>query len=264
MSKNLQIKPGDLFALGSHRILCADATFAEAVKKLIGKDKVNLILTDVPYGVDFAASKKDFIKTREIHKDIVGDHLQSDKEFSTFTRKWLAAIKPHLAKHNAYYVFNGDKMIFAMREGFIAEGFKLSQLLVWIKTGAVIGRLDYLPQHELIAYGWYGRHTFHKSVDRSVIICPKTQKNIWHPTSKPLPILRRLILNSTKVGDVVYDCFLGGGSTLIACEDTKRCCFGVEVDPEYIRATIQRFEQKTGLQAKLVSNSLQSCPVNPA
>lgn len=253
MSKKLHIKPGDLYALGNHRILCADATDSASIARLTSNEKVSLILTDVPYGVDFVASKRGFTKTGEVHTDIVGDHLQSDAEFAAFTRKWLSAIKPHLTEHNAYYIFNSDKMIFAMRDGLTAEDFKLSQILVWVKTGAVIGRLDYLPQHELIAYGWHGRHAFRKGADKSVVICPKPQKNVWHPTSKPLPILRRLILNSAQRDEIVYDCFLGGGSTLLACEDTGRRCFGVDIETKYIAATIQRFEQKTGLQAKLIS-----------
>lgn len=252
MSQNA-IKIGDQFELGQHRLVCGDATDVNLVSTFISNDRIKLILTDVPYGVDFVQSKKGFIKSTTDHKDIANDHFQSDEDFSVFTCRWLAPIKEKLAPKNSFYIFNSDKMMFPMREALIKSGFKLSQLLVWIKTGAVIGRLDYLPQHELIAYGWYGRHEFLKSKDKSVLISPKTKKNDLHPTMKPIPILRRIILNSSHRNDIVYDPFGGSGSTLIACEHTKRRCFMIELDPHYCRVIIERWEQQTGQKAFLIT-----------
>ena len=120
-------------------------------------------------------------------------------------------------------------MLFAMREGIIEAGFKFSQLLVWIKNNAPIGRLDYLPQFELIGYGWLGTHAFQKSQDKSVIFYPKPSKNPLHPTQKPVGLLRRLVLNSSRINDYVYDPFAGSGTLGIACEQTKRICI-VELD----------------------------------
>lgn len=248
MSKKL-IKTSDQFQLGQHRLLCADATDSQAIKNFIGDYAIKLILTDVPYGVDLVESKKGFTKSQTQHKDIANDHLQSDEAFAEFTTNWLEPVKGKLTPKNSFYIFNSDKMMFPMREALVGSGFKLSQLLVWVKTGAVIGRLDYLPQHELIAYGWYGTHEFLKSKDKSVLISPKTKKNDLHPTMKPLSILRRLILNSTRLDDIVYDPFGGSGSTLMACEQTQRSCLMVELDPHYCQVVIDRWEKLTGLKA---------------
>ncbi len=249
MSKPL-INIGDVFELGSHRLLCGDATKAEQIGKFLGKEKIKFICTDIPYGVSVTESKKDFMKSQIEHSPIQNDHIQSDEEFKSFTQSWLQPIKDRLTDKNAFAVFNSDRMMFAMREAFVEEGFKLSQLLVWVKTGAVIGRLDYLPQHELIAYGWRGRHEFLKSQDKSVLITPKTRKNVHHPTTKPVPLLRRLILNSTRREDIVYDCFGGSGSALIACEQTKRRCFMVEIEPKYCQVILDRWERLTHKKAK--------------
>jgi len=129
-------------------------------------------------------------------------------------------------------------------------GVRFTQILIWIKNHAVIGRMDYLPQHEFIAYGWFGTHKFHKSKDKSILFYPKPNKSKLHPTMKPVGLLRRLILNSTKVGDAVYDPFGGSGSTLIACEQTKRRCLTIEVDPKYCQTIIDRFNKLTGKEVK--------------
>ncbi len=244
MSKNV-IKSGDIFQLGEHRLLCADATDEALVKSFLSKDQIKLLLTDVPYGVDLVEGKKGFMKSKIKQESIKNDQLQTDDQFLDFTKKWLAPVKKNLADKNTFYIFNSDKMMFPMREALIEEGFKLSQILVWIKTGAVIGRLDYLPQHELIAYGWHGRHEFHKSQDKSVLVSPKTQKNDLHPTMKPISVLRRLILNSSQREDIVYDPFGGSGSTLLACEQTLRKCRMIEIEPKYCQVIIDRWEKLT-------------------
>ena len=238
--KNL-IKTGEIVKLGDHFLACGDSTDPELVSKLVGTHEIQLILTDPPYGVDYVKAKE-FIGSTG-HKAILNDQLQTDQEYRMFTEAWLAAVKPSMASKNSTYIFNSDRMIFALREGMMAAGFKLSQLLVWAKTSAVLGRLDYLPQHELIAYGWTGTHQFHKGKDRSVIIYPRTKKNQLHPTMKPVGLLRRLILNSSKIGGLVYDPFGGSGSTLMACEQTKRRCLMIEKDPTYCQIIIDRFHK---------------------
>ena len=250
MLKN-SIKTGDLFALGQHRLLYGDATSPESVSKLIDDKKINLLLTDPPYGVAVVESKRSFGGS---HRPIENDHIQSDEEYRTFSQKWLAAVKPHLFPKNSFYIFNSDRLVFALKDALDQENFKLSQLLVWLKTGAVIGRLNYLPQHELIAYGWFGRHEFIRSQDKSVLICPKTQRNNLHPTMKPVPLLRRLILNSSKRNDIILDPFGGSGSTLIACEQLQRSCFMIEIDPNYCQTIMDRFEKTTGKKINFIRN----------
>ena len=240
------IKEGDVFRLGSHLLLCGDSRDKELVSKLVGNRKIKSVIIDPPYGVAVTESKENFQPLLK-NKIIANDHIQSDEEYEKFTCDWIEAIKPHLERKNNFYIFNADKMIFALRNGMLKSGLKFCQLLIWVKTHAVVGRMDYAPQHELIAYGWYGTHEFLKAKDKSVIVCPKPNKSPFHPSTKPLDLIRRLILNSTRIGDIVYDGFLGSGTTLLACEQTKRICIGVEQDIEYCQTIIDRFQKLTGL-----------------
>lgn len=247
MSKNT-ITTGDIFQLGEHRLACGDCRDTELIKKLLGKDRVELILTDPPYGVSYVEGKRGFAGQQH-HEVIANDHEQSDEEYHAFTKDWLAAAMPQMAKKNSIYIFNSDKMIFPLRSGMEAAGCKFAQMLIWLKTHAVMGRLDYLPQHEILLYGWYGTHAFRKSKDKSILIYPKPSKSVLHPTMKPVGLLRRLILNSSKIGDLVYDPFGGSGSTMIAAQDTKRRCAMIEMDAKYCRVIIDRFEKHTGTKA---------------
>ena len=250
---------GSVTALGNHLLLHADSTDAPLIQEFLKDHTINCILTDPPYGVAYVESKKGFTERKKSHKKIHNDHTQSEDEYRTFTRAWLEAVRPKLAKKNSLYIFNSDKMLFPLRDGMQDTGFTFTQLLIWLKTNSVIGRLDYLPQHELIAYGWYGAHAFQKAKDKSILICPKPQKSTLHPTMKPVSLLRRLILNSTKVGDIIYDPFGGSGSCLIACEETKRKCLMIECDEEHCQTIIERFEKRTGIKAKKLQ-SLSSIP----
>ncbi len=245
------IKAGDIFLLGIHVIACGDSKDKEFVARVVGKHKIKAVISDPPYGVAVAESKQSF-KALLKDKKIENDHLQSDEEYKKFTEDWLGAVTPHLERKNAIYIFNSDKMIFALRDGMKSIGCKFAQLIVWVKTQAVVGRMDYAPMHELIAYGWYGAHEFLKSKDKSVIVHPKPAKSPLHPTTKPVPLIRHLILNSTRIGDVVYDCFLGSGTALLASEQTKRICIGIELDPEYVQTAIDRWEKLSKLTAKKI------------
>lgn len=249
--KKLQnsIKYGETFMLENHLLLCADSRNKDMIARLFEDKKIKSAICDVPYGVALVENKENF-RTPLKNKAIANDHFQSDEEYKMFTRDWIEAIKPFLARKNSFYIFNSDKMIFALREGMIEADLKFGQMLIWVKTHAVVGRMDYAPQHELIAYGWHGTHEFMKSKDKSVLIYPKPNKSPFHPTTKPIALIRHLILNSTNIGDVVYDGFLGSGTTLLACEQTKRVCVGVELDPEYCQTIINRFEKLTGQKAK--------------
>jgi DNA modification methylase len=158
---SVSINPGDIFVLGEHRLACGDAKNKALVDRLIDTSSIDLILTDPPYGVNYVGSKKGISEGILKPKEILNDHEQSDEEYALFTQDWLSIVKAYLSRKNAVYIFNSDKMIFPLREGMRAEGFKFAQLLIWAKTHSVIGRLDYLPQHELIAYGWHGKHAFY-------------------------------------------------------------------------------------------------------
>ncbi len=243
---SLSVSRGDVFALGDHRLACGDARDTALIARLLGHTPVDLILADPPYAVGYVESKAEISGVAQ-PKDILGDHLQSDAEYRAFTRDWLLAARPLLAAKNSAYVFNSDRMIFPLREGMLEAGFRFSQLLVWIKDRCVIGRLDYLPQHELVAFGWHGAHAFRRAKDKSVLFHPKPAASKLHPTMKPIGLLRQLILNSSKIGSAVYDPFGGSGSTLIAAEQTKRRCFMIEADPAYCLTVMDRFQKLTGV-----------------
>ena len=241
----MSIKNGDLITLGDHLLLCGDATDKASVERLLINKKISLIMSDPPYGVAYVESKNGFSKSKNDRKVIANDQAQSEKQYQTFTQQWLEVIKPYLSPKNAYYIFNSDRMLFALKDALDSSNYRFCQLLIWVKNHAVIGRMDYLPQHELIAYGWFGTHQFFKSKDKSVLTFPKPNKSTLHPTMKPVSLLRHLILNSSKIGDYVYDCFGGSGSTLIACEQTKRKCLMVELDPDYCQTIINRYQKLT-------------------
>ena len=245
------IKPGTIWQLGDHRLAYGDCRDRELLQRLVGSTKIDLICVDPPYGVGVVESKRDFQKLSK-DKVIQNDQMQSNAEYSAFSQAWLDAIKPFLSKKNAAYIFNADKMIWPLHDGIIDSGFKFAQLLIWMKSQSVIGRLDYAPQHELILYAWYGTHHFRRSKDKSILFYPRPAKSKLHPTTKPVGLIRRLILNSTQIGGTVYDGFLGSGTALLACEQTKRKCFAIEVDEEYCLTAIRRWEQLTGLKAKRI------------
>ena len=241
----MSIRKGTVYKLGEHTLACGDCRDSLLVKKLIGNSKISLIIADPPYGVSYVQSKKGFSKVK---KDVViaNDNIDSEDSYRTFTSDFLNSVKPYLSLKNSCYIFNSDRMIFALKEGMDEAGFKLAQILIWLKNNQVIGRRDYLAKHELIAYGWYGAHSFFKSKDKSVLYCPKPNKSPLHPTTKPLSLIRMLILNSSKVGDVVYDPFVGSGTTLIACEQTGRKCLAIEIDPDYCKVVIDRYKKLKG------------------
>lgn len=256
--KNLQdkkpknsIKQGDIFQIGDHILTCGDARDKSLIDKVLKNPKISAVITDVPYGVLYTESKAGFSKVK-VNKNILNDDITSEKEYAKFTSDWIVPLLTHLQKKNTFYIFNSDLMLFALRDGMLSAGLKFSQLLIWIKNHAVIGRKDYLPMHELIAVGWHGAHAFRKAKDKSILFYPKPNKSALHPTQKPIGLLRRIVLNSTEIGDVVYDCFGGSGSTMVACEQTKRKCVMVELDPEYCQTIINRFEKTFGIKAKQI------------
>ena len=234
-----------IYKLGDHRLACGDCRDSDLVKNLVGNSKIKLILTDPPYGISYVESKSGFCKVKK-NTVIENDNPVTEVVYRDFSIAWLSAAAPHLADKNSCYIFNSDKMLFALKEAMGICNFKLSQLIIWIKNNQVVGRKDYLTKHELIVYGWYGTHAFYKSKDKSVLFYPKPNISPLHPTTKPLGLIRRLILNSTAIGDIVYDPFAGSGTTLIACEQTKRVCLAVEIDKNYCNTIIGRFNNLKG------------------
>lgn len=243
------IKLWDIFQIWEHYLIYWDSTKKEHLEKVLINKRIKSIITDVPYGIDYVKSKKWFYKNPTEHKSIENDEIQTDEKYRDFMCDWIEVIKNYLEDKNTYYIFNSDKMIFTLKEALEKQKFKLSQLLIWVKNWWVIWRLNYLPQHELIAYGWYKKHEFLRSKWKTILSYPKPGKNTIHPTMKPISLLRELILNSTYIWEYIYDPFLGSGSTMVACEQTKRKCVWVEFEKEYIIKIIERMEKVFSIKA---------------
>jgi DNA modification methylase len=243
----MKINKGDIFKIGNHIIGCGDSTDREFVNKVIGKNKIKVIITDPPYGVAYVENKKGFTKLGvKEEKVIENDHLQTEREYENFTLKYLGLTIPFLEEYNACYIFNADLMFPALRNGIKNSGFYYSQMLIWIKNQPVMSRKDYLSQYELIAYSWFGRHKTERSKAKNILYYPRPNKSKLHPTQKPVGLIRKIIPDNTSIGDIIYDPFLGSGSTAVACEHLGRKCIGIEIDEEYVSVALERLEKLIG------------------
>jgi DNA modification methylase len=239
-------KPGDIWILGNHRLLCGDSTQKENVMRLMNKQEADMLLTDPPYNVDYEGKTEDALK-------IENDNM-SETEFYNFL---LDAFRNmfEVAKYGcSIYVFHADTEGLNFRNAFKTVGFKLAQCLVWVKNTFVLGRQDYQWRHEPILYGWKegaGHYFVDDRKQSTVLEFDKPSKNAEHPTMKPIDLLVYLIKNSSKENDLILDLFGGSGSTLIAAEQTKRTCYTMELDPKYCDVIIKRWENLTGEKAIL-------------
>ena len=233
------VKPGDVWLLGRHRVLCGDATKPEDVEKLMDGKKANLVLTDPPYNVDFESAS--------------GLKIQNDKQDNdTFYSFLLAAFKnmaEHTSPGGSIYVFHADTEGLNFRKAFIEAGFHLSGVCIWKKNSLVLGRSPYNWIHEPILFGWLrgGKHRwFTGRSETTVWNYDKPKKNGEHPTMKPVPLLCYPIKNSSQVNGIVMDLFGGSGSTLIACEQIDRICHTLELDPKYATVIVKRYIEQAG------------------
>ena len=250
--RETKVKLGDIYQLGNHRVMCGDCTIKENVDKLLEGKTVDLLLTDSPYGVDYS-SKNRFLNTiapaNRIEKAILNDAID---DYRKWFGKWLNVIK--FSDSNSYYLTISGQKLLELSQALLDNDYKISQYLVWVKNNHVLGRQDYANRHELIIYGWKGKHDFYGDFQTTVIEVDKPLKNPLHPTMKPIELLVRFIKNNSKQEMLVYDCFLGSGSTLIACESTNRVCYGMELDPFYVDVIIQRWENYTGKKAQKITS----------
>ncbi len=258
IAKNPKVKLGDLFQLGSHRLLCGDCTIKENVDKLMGGEKADMVFTDPPYGVSYADKNK-FLNTiargNRMQNKISGDHktvknLQEDIIYPAFCR-----IKEALNTKSSYYITapqGGDLLMMMMM--MMKAGLTLRHMLIWVKNNHVLGRTDYNYKHEPILYGWVDRHNFYGNgqFQFSTWEINKPNKSDLHPTMKPIALVVNALQNSSKTQDNILDLFLGSGTTLIACEQTGRKCYGMEIDPVYVEIIIDRWEKLTGKEAKKI------------
>jgi len=255
---------GDLYQLGVHRLLCGDSTQAAEVQRLLAGDVVDQVVTDPPYGVDYV-EKERAIKGHSDHRKIANDDLA---DYRRFFGAFLSAIP--LAPKNTVYVFMSGQELHNVRLAFEDAGLSWGDYLDWVKNGQVLGRKDYHPKHEFIVYGWRGAHRFYGGVSaaviedelpanklskaalveeverlrdfrRTVLREDKPIVNDLHPTMKPVNLVRRLLLDGSLPGHVVYDPFNGSGTTLLACDLIERRYRGIELEPAHCDTTIRRW-----------------------
>ncbi len=243
------IKPGDLIELGPHRILCADASNPKHISLLLENQKINLLHTDPPYNVNYYGGSRPKADSRpkkhKLWRKIYADNF-SQGDYEKWLKNILANINPYFAPGAPAYIWNGHRQFGPMYLMLAELEFHVSCVITWAKERFAIGYGDYNQQTEFCLYSWKKDNGAH------VWLGPNNESTLWevhrdltkdyiHPTQKPIALAQRAIGNSSKRGDLVLDCFLGSGSTLIAAESLQRRCFGLEIDPRYCDAIIRRY-----------------------
>lgn len=274
-----KVQYGDIYQLGRHRLMCGDSTSAEDMARLIDGAVIDLYVTDPPYNVAYQGGTDEAMT-------IMNDSMD-DVSFRQFLRDAFVVANNHLKPGGAFYIWHADSEGLNFRAAVKETGWLLKQSIIWVKNAIVLGRQDYQWKHEPCLYGWKdgASHYFVdnrslatvieedeenlKEMTKSELISyiktmqdtspttvfyeDKPVRNDIHPTMKPLKLIARCVLNSSKKGDKVLDSFNGGGSTLMVCERSERICYAMELDPVYVERTIKRWEEETGLTAEKVS-----------
>jgi DNA modification methylase len=231
-------KSGDVWTLGRHRLVCGDSTKAETFAVLMNGRKANLVVTDPPYNVNYEGTAG----------KIKNDNL-ADEKFYQFLFDAFSNIEKVMADDASIYVFHADTEGLNFRKAFADAGFYLSGCCIWKKPSLVLGRSPYQWQHEPCLYGWKksGKHQWYADRKQTTIWeFEKTKKNTDHPTMKPIPLLAYPIQNSSMSNTLVLDPFGGSGSTLIACEQTDRDCYTIELDEKYCDVIVKRYIKQVG------------------
>ena len=229
---------GDVWLLGRHRLVCGDSTKPETFEVLMDGKKANLVITDPPYNVNYEGSAG----------KIKNDNLADDK-FYHFLLNAFMQTEAAMDDDASIYVFHADTEGLNFRRAFADAGFNLSGCCIWKKQSLVLGRSPYQWQHEPVLFGWKkkGKHKWYAGrKETTVWEYDKPRKNGDHPTMKPVPLLAYPIKNSSMTNSIVLDPFGGSGSTLIACEQTDRICYTVELDEKYCDVIIKRYIEQVG------------------
>lgn len=239
-------KPGDIWILGNHRLMCGDSTHKDDIMRLMNNQDADMLLTDPPYNVDYVGKTAEALKIKNDNMD--------DNQFYEFLRKVFENMYIVTKEGASIYVFHADTEGINFRKAFKDAGFKLAECLIWKKDCFVMGRQDYQWQHEPVLYGWKeGKaHYFINDRTQSTILeFDRPKQSTLHPTMKPIDLIAKLIKNSSKENDIILDLFGGSGSTIIAAEQLNRCCYTMELDPKYCDVIVKRWETLTNKEAIL-------------
>jgi DNA modification methylase len=236
-------RTGDLWTLGRHQLLCGDATNTADVGRLMGRRLAHCLWTDPPYNVCYEGTA-----------GTIQNDDQDPAAFAAFLGAALTNGINVMRPGAAAYVCHAETEGLAFRTAFVEAGFKLSSCLIWRKNSLVLGRSDWQWAHEPILYGWKpgAAHSWYGGRDKTTVLEEnKPTRNAEHPTMKPVALVERMIVNSTKTGHLILDLFSGSGSTLIACERTARIARLLEIDTRFVDVAVRRWEQFTNKSAVL-------------
>ena len=236
-------KLGDVWCLGEHRVICGDSTDPNTFNVLMDGKKANMVLTDPPYNVN----------VEETAGKIKNDNM-ADEDFYKFLFDAFVNMEANMASDASIYVFHADTEGYNFRKAFKDAGFYLSGCCIWKKNSLVLGRSPYQWQHEPCLFGWKkgGKHNWYSDRKQTTIWeydRPKASKD--HPTMKPVALMAYPIQNSCMSNCIVLDPFLGSGSTLIACDQTERICYGVELDEKFVDVIVKRYIENAGSDEKV-------------
>lgn len=229
---------GDIWNLGKHTVICGDSTKEETYQRLLGDTKVNLVVTDPPYNVNYEGS------AGKIKNDDMEDSAFYQFLFDAFTQA-----EKVMAQDSSIYVFHADTEGYNFRKAFKDAGFYLSGTCIWKKQSLVLGRSPYQWQHEPVLFGWKqkGKHQWYTGRKESTIWeFDKPKKNGDHPTMKPLELIAYPIKNSSMTNSIVLDMFGGSGSTLLASDQLGRICYSIELDEKFCDVIVKRYIEQAG------------------
>ncbi|MEQ0488386.1 DNA methyltransferase [Anaerococcus murdochii] len=242
LKKPIFSKEGDIWTLGRHKVICGDSTLWDTFEKLLNDTKVNLVCTDAPYFVDLK-NKSGTIKN---------DNL-NDKEAYEFLMKVFTNFKDAMAKDASIYEFYATMKARVFYDAFEDAGFKVGAGLIWKKPRAPFMRTDWKFNMEPIIFGWRkdGKHNWYGDQKQTAVfefdgIKDSEKEGCGHPSSKPVPLIAYLIKQSTQTNGLVLDGFLGSASTLIACEELNRICYGIEIEPKFVDVAVKRYLNLVG------------------
>jgi DNA modification methylase len=266
LPENPVSRVGDLWVCGKHRVLCEDATSAEVVARLLAERNPRLMVTDPPYVIELDSEWRDRAglngcgpaEASYMKKRTAG---HTETSISGDTRAdWSAAFE-HVSSLDVAYVWHASRFTREVLDGLLRIGFLHHQQIIWNKGRTVLTRTHYWFQHEPCWYvrkknaPWFGKagenSTVWDSPSPKFIMGGSDEDKFDHPTQKPVDLMRRPILNHLRRGELVYDPFLGSGTTLAAAELTERVCYGLELDPKYVDVIVQRWQGLSGKKATL-------------
>ena len=238
-------KTGDIWRLGKHSVICGDSTDPETFRMLLGNTKVNLVCTDAPY----------FVKLKNQSGRIANDDLEDSQAYE-FLMKAFTNFKETMAIDASIYEFYATMKARVFYDAFEDAGFKVGAGLIWKKPRAPLMRTDWKFNMEPIIYGWRkdGKHKWYGDQKQKAVfefdgIKNSKEDGYGHPSSKPVPLIAYLVQQSTQVNGIVLDGFLGSASTLIACDQIGRICYGVELEPKFVDVAVRRYMSLHGENA---------------